>query len=185
MKLAFGVRKTLSALLLSMFCVICIAGAFVTIFRAPTLDVLKLIANVFFVLGGVSAILYCAAGYQKKAAIFYKAFGGCAAAVILVAILIDANLTQEISTTLALLMYTVAFALTFVATFAKDIGKKATVIIAFVNLGTTLVVFVKDLCIGQSFHEALFADMPLLLCVVFLVMVFEKYHDKEERISDS
>ncbi|GEM_PF-1655418 len=136
--------------------------------------VLALLCDVF-------ALLYCLTGYKKNSAFFFKLFVlslyvAIAHNVYNRATLITADSVPDVK----LISSLIGFAMFSVFFFAKDVGKKRSLIFALVALASRLVYSYVSIS-KIDFLSVLYTMGSCVYYIVFVLMIYAKYKDKEAR----
>jgi len=161
--------------------ILCVAGI---VFNVYDMTILvkdqpgSILLDVLICLLYVSALVYCFMRYKKKAAVFFKAV--CVLAVlVMIFFLYDVATNFDFVATNSIIF--ISSLLTFggwcIVAFVSNLGKKQSLITAWVILVTTIVTSSFS---GDSYIliKTLF---QVAVCVVFLIMVYAKYADKAAR----
>ena len=143
--------------------------------------------NCFKIAAIISGLIYAISGYKKNSAKYYKGF----MVLLFIARIIDAfndlYITLSYATVYNNSYFTTVFKFIIVAciailAFAKDFGKKKSLIVVYVSLICDAIIFVRIL----TTYSSIFADIVLIFTYLILgcittVFVEAKYIDKESR----
>ncbi len=138
-----------------------------------------IIMDSLMILSLISIAVYCAFGFTKKAALFYKLFICIFAVAKLVNICI---LSNGIFGADVLLPNSIIFGMLCVLGFATDLGKTKSLIFGLIAALASVVELI--ICAINNF-EGFLGVVPAIantaICAVLLLMILAKYYDKAER----
>ncbi len=138
-----------------------------------------IIMDLLLILSLISIAVYCAFGFSKKAALFYKLF----ICVFAISILVDIyGLSNGGMGAESILPKSILFGMLCVLGFATDLGKTKSVIFGLIALLSSVFELI---IIVINAPDAFMAACPCIanttVCAVLLLMILAKYYDKAER----
>ncbi len=132
------------------------------------------------ILSLISIAVYCAFGFTKKAASFYKLFICVFAISELVNIYGLSNGNFGVA---ALLPQSIIFGMLCILGFATDLGKTKSLIFGLIALLASVVALI--VCVINNINDFWAGTVHCIantaMCTVLLLMILAKYYDKAER----
>lgn len=128
----------------------------------------------------LSALLYCLTQYKKNSAVFFRAFVICLYLIIAFYVYNRAQIISFPCGELGFVFAMIDFAMLSVFVFAKDIGKKRSLVYASIAMLAELA----DTCLTFATSGVELGLSGLGCCVsylVFVLLVYAKYKDKDAR----
>jgi len=129
----------------------------------------------------ILALFYCMKGYSKNAAVYFNAFCIAYCISLMIPIFLVAGMYEAGSfiPTVALALRLVTFACAGIFVVASDLGKKKSYILAGIMLACSLILIVFAKGMGTNVYLGMIGKNAL--AIVFSIMVYAKYKDKEAR----
>jgi len=130
----------------------------------------------------ILAVFYCLSGYKKSSAVLFKSvvFTRWIASAVALYLQYQSAETSAFTNT-SYLLALVFFACLSVFAIAKDIGKPRSITMAIIMICVPVIETIYLIAL-VGFNPAIFRFLSyILLSIIFLLMVYAKYKDKEAR----